>query len=359
MTGAGPGISLAERFYREAVAPLLGRVPHGAALLGDGSEVLGFDDGVSTDHDFGPRVQLFLPPGTDPAPVHRLLGGLPERFEGFPVAYVDTDSHDGQPSHQVEVTTAAAFFAARTGTDPADGMGVADWLLTPTQILGSLTAGEVFADPDRALEIRRAALSWYPDDVWRYALAAGWLRIAQEEAFTGRTGSTGDDLGSRVVAARLVRDLMRLAFLAERRWAPYGKWFGRAFAGLPVAASLTGTLDTALAATDWREREHALAAAACVVAAATNELGLCPPVDPSPRRYYTRDIEVVGADRFTVALTAAITDPVLRGVLDRLGHRHGGPVGTLPGTVDQAVDSADILCHPDRCRALAPVLGLV
>jgi hypothetical protein len=31
--------------------------------------------------------------------------------------------------------------------DPANGMSVADWLLTPTQILASRTAGAVFHDP--------------------------------------------------------------------------------------------------------------------------------------------------------------------------------------------------------------------
>jgi len=30
-----------------------------------------------------------------------------------------------------------------------------------------------------------------------------------------------------------------------------------------------------------------------------------------------------------------------------------------PGTIDQAVDSADILCHPHRCRSTAGALGLL
>jgi hypothetical protein len=54
--GAVSGLDLSRRFYEQAVRPLVSGVPHSAALLGEGSEVLGFDDEVSTDHDFGPRV---------------------------------------------------------------------------------------------------------------------------------------------------------------------------------------------------------------------------------------------------------------------------------------------------------------
>jgi hypothetical protein len=39
------------------------RSPHAAALLDSGSEVLGFDDAMSTDHHWGPRVLLLLEPG--------------------------------------------------------------------------------------------------------------------------------------------------------------------------------------------------------------------------------------------------------------------------------------------------------
>jgi hypothetical protein len=311
------GIELARRYYQTEVAPALAGVRHAAALLGEGSDVLGYDDQVSTDHDFGPRVQVFR---------------------------TDRD-------------TAGEFFAARLGFDPGSGVSVADWLVTPTQLLASLTRGAVFHDPDGELARRRAALAWYPDDVWRYALAAGWLKVAQEEPFVGRSGSTGDDLGSRLLAGRLARELVRLSFLVERRWAPYGKWLGRAFAGLDLAATAGPLLAGAVAAAGWRERERHLVAAARVIAEATNALGLCPPVDAEPRQFYTRDIRVLDAQRFTVALCERITDPVLRAVIDRVGRREG-TVPRLPGTVDQAVDSTDVLSHPRRFRAAAPLLGL-
>jgi hypothetical protein len=356
MRVANSGIALSARFYRSVVAPLLGDLPHSAALLGDGSEVLGYDDGISTDHDFGPRLQVFVPSGGDAAAVTARLSGLPARFGGFAVRF----ERHGVDSHHVEVTTAARFFTDRLGTDPRVGMRLADWLLAPTQILATLTAGAVFADPDGGLAARRRALAWYPDDVWRYVLAAGWLRVDQEEPFVGRTGGRGEDLGSRVLAARLVRDLMRVAFLIERRWAPYGKWFGRAFHGLPVAGRVGPHLAAALAAGDWREREAALTRAASILVAATNDLGLCPPVDPAPRPFHDRDIRVVGPARVTVALTGAITDADVVSLLTAQGHRSDTGVGRLVGAVDQVIDSTEILCDHERRRAVAgPLLGLL
>jgi hypothetical protein len=251
------------------------------------------------------------------------------------------------------------FFAGVLGIDPAGGMGLADWLLTPTQILASLTAGPVFHDPAGALARRRALLAWYPDDVWRYVLAAGWLRVGQEQAFLGRTGGIGDELGCAILAARLARDLVRLAFLVERRWAPYSKWLGRAFTDLSLAAEVGPPLRMALLAPGWRDRQAAVCAAASALAAATNQLGLAEPVDPTPRRFHERDIQVVAAEQFTESLTATIIDPALRALLARLGPRGGGPaVPTLPGAIDQAVDSTEVLSRIDRCRATAPALGL-
>ncbi|HEX5199600.1 DUF4037 domain-containing protein [Paractinoplanes rhizophilus] len=310
------GVEISRRYYLSSVAPGLRGVRHAAALLGPGSEVLGYDDEVSPDHDFGERVQIF------------------------------------GPGHE----SAGEFFAALLGFDPADGVTVADWLLTPTQIFASLTRGAVFHDPDGELANRRAAIAWYPDDVWRYALAAGWLKVSQEEAFVARTGAAGDEIGSRILAARLARELMRLAFLVERRWAPYAKWFGRAFGELSLAATLAAPLRAAMAAEGWREREEMICTAGSTLAAATNALGLCPELDPSPRPFYTRDIRVLAGDRFTVALTAEITDPVLLGVVGRAGRRQQIP--KLPGTIDQAVDSTDILGNTERFRAAGLLLGL-
>ncbi len=80
-----PGLELAGAFFAEVVRPLLAeafpQLPHAAALLGSGSEVLGYDSARSTDHNWGPRLQIFLAPGDAAATLRRSVRCLPAGFQ--------------------------------------------------------------------------------------------------------------------------------------------------------------------------------------------------------------------------------------------------------------------------------------
>ncbi|MEU5583283.1 DUF4037 domain-containing protein [Streptomyces huasconensis] len=350
-----PGLELSRRFYLEAVRPLLDEaVPglaHSAARLGGGSEVLGFDTARSADHEWGPRLQLFLRPEDVPrhgtAITALLSARLPKTFYGYPTHFAATaeagirimQATDGPVHHRVDITDLGTWFTAQLGFAPGRDVTALDWLATPAQRLAEVTAGAVFHDGLSRLGPARAQLAWYPHDLWLHLLACQWQRISQEEAFVGRCGEVGDELGSAVVAARLVRDLMRLCLLMDRRYPPYSKWLGSAFARTRQATVLTPFLTAALAASDWYTREQHLARAYETVAAAHNQLDLTDPVDPTTRPYHNRPFQVLHAERFTAALTARITDPAVRAL-------------PLTGTVDQFTDSTDILSNPQRARAV-------
>jgi Domain of unknown function (DUF4037) len=343
-----PGLRLAREFYATSVRPLLqSRFPglaYAAALLGPGSEVLGFDSERSTDHDWGPRLQVFLgdsDAGRYAAPVAAMLASrLPATFRGYPAAFPVTREPDGITRHRVQVTGLGAWLTHRLGFDPRSGVTVADWLALPSQRLAEFTAGDVFHDGPGELSRARGALAWYPRDVWLHLLACQWQRIGQEEPFPGRCAEAGDDLGSVIVTARLARDLMWLYLLMHRRYPPYSKWLGTAVARLPGSAGLTASLTAAISAGGWPAREQRLRGAYETVAALHNELGLTPPLDPRTRPFYDRPYQVIGAGRFTAALREAITDPAVR---------------RLPptGAVDQFIDSTDALGDLGFLRACA------
>lgn len=58
------GKELCRNFFTEIAKPILDRqfpgLVYSAGLLGYGSDVLGYDDPVSTNHMWGPRFYLFL-----------------------------------------------------------------------------------------------------------------------------------------------------------------------------------------------------------------------------------------------------------------------------------------------------------
>lgn len=358
------GLELSRRFYREAVLPILETefpgLPHAAARLGSGSEVLGFDTARSADHEWGPRLQLFLAP--DDVAQHRerlvseLAYQLPKTFLGWPTHFEPTGeangvgfmqapaSSDAPVRHRVDVAAVDDWLTGCLGFTPSRGVTTADWLATPTQRLLEATAGAVFHDGLGQLTAARERLAWYPHEVWLYVLACQWKRISQEEAFVGRCGEVGDELGSAVVCARLIRDLMRLVLLMERRYPPYSKWLGSAFAQRAAAPDLTSHMTAALAATDGKSREQALTRVYEAVASLHNGLGLTEPVDPSTRPYFGRPFQVIGAERFTGALLSRIQDPDIRAL-------------SQAGAIDQFADNTDFLGRAEFTRgAIAAVL---
>jgi uncharacterized protein DUF4037 len=321
------GLELSGAFYFEAVAPLVGDVPHAAGLLGWGSDVLGFDTSRSTDHGWGPRLQVFVAAEKVGGLRDVIEAGLPDEFRGRPTRF----GWDEVPvSHHVEIASLDEWLRDRLGFNPSEGVPLREWLSTPQEILLELTAGAVFHDGVGELAAVRDALAWYPDQVWLWLLACQWRRIDQEEPFVGRTAEVGDDLGSRVVAARLVRDLMRLSFLLERHYAPYSKWLGSAFAKLHAHAEIGTALGEVLAAEDYDHREAALVTAVEALATRHNALGLTSPVDTTVRLFHGRPFRVLGSGRFVDACLARVTDPWLK---------------SLPpiGAIDQFADSTDVL----------------
>ncbi|GAA5065550.1 DUF4037 domain-containing protein [Thermocatellispora tengchongensis] len=336
MSGFVPGLELSRDFYTQIVRPLLADVPHSAALIGPGSDVLACDTPRSTDHDWGPRVLVFVPRDAPAGIEEAIAPRLPAAFRGHRTVF---GSDADPPRHGVRVHHAPDWLRDRLGFDPlARPATPLDWLAAPWQHLAEITGGEVFHDGLGVLEHARAALRWYPADVWRYVLACQWARIARQESFPGRSGEAGDDLGSAVITARLAGDVMRLALLMRRRYPPYAKWLGTAFTRLPGTAELGDALAAAVAAGEWRQRQRHLAAAYERVAALHNRLALTGPLQTTARPYSTRPFPVIDAGRFAAALLETITDPRVRALAPA-------------GSIDQLCDPA-ALPGPEARRAV-------
>jgi hypothetical protein len=335
-----PGVELSQRFYQEALTAPLSGVPHAAARVGWGSDVLGFDTPRSTDHGWGPTCQIFVAEEDVDRARSAIERALPEMFLGWPVTY---GWDDVAATHHVYVRTLDDWLVEKLGLDPRDGLTSIDWLVTPQQRLLEVTGGAVFRDDTGELTRVRELLTWYPHDVWVWMLACAWRRIEQEEPFVGRTAEVGDELGSRILAARVGRDVVRFCFLIERRYAPYSKWLGSAFEKLDAAAEIGPALERATAASDYVAREAALVVALEAVARRFNALKVTTVIEqPTVRPFYTRPFQVLMAERFVAACLAAVQNEWLRSL-------------PLVGGIDQFVDSTDVLEQPDAARRLRQI----
>jgi hypothetical protein len=120
-----PGLRLGELFFGEAVKPILTTyfptLRYGAALVGTGSEILGFDTALSTDHDWGPRVMLFLSLQDRAQYVDTILDvlaqNLPRQVRGYATNFSPPNledrgtrvlraTEDGLVNHRVQVLRA-------------------------------------------------------------------------------------------------------------------------------------------------------------------------------------------------------------------------------------------------------------
>lgn len=353
-----PGLQLSEMFYHEAVKPIFGKefpdINYSAALLGSGSEVLGFDTPQSTDHHWGPRVQLFFSEddyqkyNQDISLVFSMK--LPFKFKGIPTNFGNPDKvgvqmleeiENGTINHRVNTETINTFFNSTLAIDPYKDIMIEEWLTFPEQHLLSITAGKVFYDGLGELNSIREKFNYYPNDVWLHLLASQWTKISQEDAFMGRCGDVGDEIGSKVIANRLIRFLMKLCFLMDKKYAPYSKWFGTGFSKLEIAKILMPIFEQVQSSITWKEREGHLSLAYEVVAEKHNSLNITEPLETKVSAFHNRPYLVIHGDSIADAIKKQIKDEKVKQIANK-----------NIGSVDQFVDTSDILSNPATARKL-------
>ena len=343
-----PGLKLSSLFYSEAVKPILDnnfpQSRYSAALIGWGSEVLGFDTSLSSDHHWGPRVLLFLREDDYPELSNKisakLTEKLPYKFKGYSTNFSEPEPNgvrhpvtitSGPVNHMVNIYTVRGFVSARLGVDIEHDISIKSWLTFPQQRLLELTAGQVFHDGLGELEEIRRKFHYYPRDIWLYQLVAQWIKIFEDREFVSRSGDAGDELGSMVIASRQVYRLMRLCFLMERKYAPYTKWFGTAFSKLNCASELGPIFKDVLLSPTWKEREENLARAFRVIAPMHNALKITRPIEEDVSNYHGRPYRIFDSSDLIPDILNRFTDDEVRSI------KHG------LGSLNQIIDTTDQL----------------
>jgi hypothetical protein len=321
-----PGLELNERYYREIVAPLLKQfdpnLTYSAVLIGYGSDVLGFDNATSMDHNWGPRMQIFVskPDSGRTEPIKDYLRkNLPGEFLGFPTHFSEKGLDgtqrmqvwvSGEVNHLIEVYEIDQYFNEVFHKDLAELTNL-DWLCISEQKLVELTSGRVFHDGLQRLEKIRSRLSYYPWEVKLIKLAAYWDCISNEEAFVGRAVEFGDLIGAKLISARMVNYLLKICFMLKDKYAPYSKWFTRQFAELDLGEIKKAAVEV-LTENELKKIEERLAELYMKVLNLQNKAPDLPKVDKEITSYYQRPYKVIMADDLVKVLLSAITDEQLK-----------------------------------------------
>jgi hypothetical protein len=192
-----------------------------------GSDVLGGDDEISRDHDWGPQFDLLLPAADYAACGEQLSRAMnaaaPNPWKGYRLA--------GAGDKSVRLESIPEWFRKylKLARFP---LAAADW---PPPSLEStlyfLRHGEIWMDGTGELGRWRAALHQYPEEILRTRLAEECFRIWHygEYNFVQRLARRRDPLAVAVCLGEFVTGVMRIVLLLSRDFAPYWKWLAYEF----------------------------------------------------------------------------------------------------------------------------------
>ena len=256
------GLDLSRDFYETYGKPMLEKdfpelLPFLAAgLFGSGSECFGYDDPVSTDHDFEPGFCLLLPEEDvvdrrAAFQLERAYAKLPKEFKGFQRSVMQPV---GGARHGVLRT--AEVFIEKCGS-PDGILSPEQWMHLPESSLAEAVNGAVFYDGYGEVTRIRETLRYYPEDVRRKKLAGSLLLMAQAGQYNFMRCIRHEETAAAQMAAfEFVKSGMEVIFLLNRVYQPYYKWGFHALRELPKL-SLLAELFEYLISSDNEEAQAA------------------------------------------------------------------------------------------------------
>ena len=294
------GLELAEQLYREKIRDAIAaefpeyesRIAVG--LAGPGSECFGYDDAISRDHDFAPRLCLWLTEADARAVGQRLQS----RYAAWTAEYDAVTPMAADRSGAVAIGDWYRRFTGCPGA-PADAIA---WLRVPEHLLAAATNGRVFRDDlGEFTAIRETLLQGYPPDVMRKRLAARLFTMGQAGQYNlPRCLKRADAVAARLAETEFLRAALEAVCLLNGRYAPYYKWLYRTASELPTCAEAVRGCAALLTTPDAEKTAAVERICVCVA-------------DELRRRWLSAE-----ADDFLVnqafAVQSGIEDPQLRAI---------------------------------------------
>ncbi|MGP0075262.1 MAG: DUF4037 domain-containing protein [Bryobacteraceae bacterium] len=232
------GLEIARDFFFSWARPFLtAQFPELADRVAagrlSGSDVLGGDDEISRDHNWGPQFDLFLAAADYAAfgeEVSRAMNEVaPNPWKGYRL--------DGAGDKSVQVHSVPQWFRKHLKLARFP-LAAEDWPPTSLEsILYFLRHGEIWMDGSGELSKWRSALHEYPHEMLRTRLAEECFRVWHhgEYNFVQRMARRRDPIAIAMCLGEFVTGVMRIVLLMSRDFTPYWKWLAFEFRKRPEA----------------------------------------------------------------------------------------------------------------------------
>ena len=253
------GMELSRRYYEDICRPAVEKhLPAhiekmAFGLVGDGSECYGFDDEISRDHDFGPRIMIWILSSDYKEfgiELQKIVNNLPRNFLGFDG--VNTSQY-GKGREGVFIIN--EFYKKFTGLDHLPST-LNEWRLIPEANLSLATNGEVFTDPQGDFTgYRNILLAGYPEDLRLKMMAARCMKIAQSGQYNYvRSIKRCEYVSAQMALAEFTDSATSMIYLMNKKYKPFYKWAHRGLRSLSLlgkeTCNLFETLSTSIQFSD-------------------------------------------------------------------------------------------------------------
>ena len=251
------GLELCRRYYYECVKPIIEekysliKDNYSCALIGWGSDVLQNDDEYSKDHEWGPRLLIFVDNERKYAitELKKLLNEqIPFDFLGYKTRF-DFDANGVRIlSHTNKGVTNIDFFIYDEYIKIFLGViapeSESDWLYILENKLFEITSGEIFYDANDILRKKlKIYKDYYPLNVWKYRMAYLWLNIGWNIDVIGLLYKRDNIISAKIAVYKTILPLIKLISVYNKKYSPcYIKHIEKEFYKLPHISNETGFL---------------------------------------------------------------------------------------------------------------------
>ncbi|MBO5279165.1 MAG: DUF4125 family protein [Lachnospiraceae bacterium] len=211
-------------------------------LVGEGSDCFGFDDEISSDHDYGLGFCMWLQ-AEDYVKIGR---ELKEAYDELIREHGDDNGRNRFLEERRGVFIIDDFYADLLQIEREDVQKCRfDYLRLEEHCLAAAVNGKVFRDDEgKFSSIRHELLNYYPEDIWRLRLSRSLHEFSQyAQSNYPRMMARKDYATAQLCVARGMECAMDIVYLLNRTYAPYYKWKRKGLEKLPLLTGMAEEID--------------------------------------------------------------------------------------------------------------------